>query len=534
MRIQREEEKRKSLKVGQTAVEMVAEAPREISMLDDNGIAHIHICGVIGHRLDWFDKFCGNTDVCDVRRELDTAQEQGANAIFLRVDSPGGGITGVQELADYIAELTVPVAAYSDACCASAAYWLASSAGQIWAAPTAEIGSIGIFLPWVDSSAAWQAMGIDFQPFVNDGAIFKSAGHGPSLTPEQRDNTQAFINRIADLFRGHVTGRRPQLMAEAMQGQAFLGCDAPMYGLSDLCGTIEQAYSALCLEAGVFPVDVPLDQYLPISFALGVPIGEAGHDVSDEARDAHGEWTSGGGGSEGANPKEFTGEVKNGVIDLPEPGDEPPTLSTHEQDFVDSAGDVEDDDSVTSAEKAGVITKDEAEKVRELLDATQGFDKDDFDSYTEDHGFSHADRDSLQEKFDAVDRFDPKDASTYSDLHGFPDGAENVEVSPGRTISYNQAEVDEGKLGEATDALHLADDDERPDRVKDVKEAAAKVKANREKAVAANNQLKSDLKEGEKKAVAAQKEMKGQLKAIQGKMDSGWKTLSEKDNGSRD
>jgi len=276
-RMQREEEKRKALKPGAAAIDLVAESPRELSMLDDNGIAHIHISGVIGHRLDWFDKFCGNTDVCDLRRELDNATAAGANGIFLRIDSPGGGITGGNEVAEYLAEISarIPVFAWSDACCASMAYWIACGAGQIWTAETAEIGSVGIFLPWVDSSAAWQAMGLEFKPFTNTGAIYKSAGHGPSLTPEQEEQMQGFIDRIASLFQGFVTSRRPQLMAEAMQGQAFLGCDAPLYGLSDFCGTIEQAYSALCLEAGVFPVDVPLDQYLPISFASGVCIGEA-------------------------------------------------------------------------------------------------------------------------------------------------------------------------------------------------------------------------------------------------------------------
>lgn len=273
-RLTAEGEKRKALKPGAAALDLVAESPRELAMLDDNGIAHINISGVIGHRLDWFDKFCGNTDVCDVRREIDNATEAGANGIFLRVDSPGGSVTGTAEIAEYISTLSIPVFAWSDAYCASAAYWLASSARQIWTAETCEIGSIGIFLPWIDKSLAWQAIGIDFQPFVNEGAIYKSAGHGPSLTPEQRENTQAFIDRLGALFQGHVTQCRPQVMQEAMQGQSFLGLDAPMYGLSDFTGTIGQAYSALCLEAGVFPVDVDLDSALPITFEFGQILGE--------------------------------------------------------------------------------------------------------------------------------------------------------------------------------------------------------------------------------------------------------------------
>ncbi len=60
------------------------------------------------------------------------------------IDSPGGSVAGVKELATLIAESPLQTVAVVGDLCASAAYWLASQCDQIWAiSPTARIGSVG-------------------------------------------------------------------------------------------------------------------------------------------------------------------------------------------------------------------------------------------------------------------------------------------------------------------------------------------------------------------------------------------------------
>lgn len=60
------------------------------------------------------------------------------------IDSPGGSVAGVKELATLIAEAPLQTVAVVGDLCASAAYWLASQCDQIWAiSPTARIGSVG-------------------------------------------------------------------------------------------------------------------------------------------------------------------------------------------------------------------------------------------------------------------------------------------------------------------------------------------------------------------------------------------------------
>lgn len=72
------------------------------------------------------------------------ARAQGQDLIVLYIDSVGGAVSGVKELATMIAEASVPTVAVVGDVCASAAYWIASQCSQIWAiSPTARIGSVG-------------------------------------------------------------------------------------------------------------------------------------------------------------------------------------------------------------------------------------------------------------------------------------------------------------------------------------------------------------------------------------------------------
>lgn len=64
--------------------------------------------------------------------------------IALVIDSPGGTVTGIQELASQIRASSKPTAAYVFGHGASAAYWIASAADRVVANPTASIGSVGV------------------------------------------------------------------------------------------------------------------------------------------------------------------------------------------------------------------------------------------------------------------------------------------------------------------------------------------------------------------------------------------------------
>lgn len=206
--------------------------------LDSNGIATISINGVIAKGATAIEKACyGGTGPEDITASfLAASADPSVRGIIAILDSPGGTVGGVRETANVIASIQAdgkkPVFAFTDGLLASAAYWLASGSSRIYAAPLANIGSIGVYVPWVDSSAraAMQGLKVDV---IKDG-IHKGAGYpGTSITEEQRSMLQSQVNEIGAAFRAHVTAWRPRVPAEAMQGQSFHGIQAAKQGLID-------------------------------------------------------------------------------------------------------------------------------------------------------------------------------------------------------------------------------------------------------------------------------------------------------------
>src|SRR5947209_7874403 len=111
-----------------------------------------------------FAKLFGACDTMAVGEQFAQAMNSpDVDAVMLYVDSPGGTVDGTQTLSDqiYAARGRKPMAAYCDGCACSAAYWLASAAGKVYAGDdTTAVGSIGVVATHYDQSAANAAEGV--------------------------------------------------------------------------------------------------------------------------------------------------------------------------------------------------------------------------------------------------------------------------------------------------------------------------------------------------------------------------------------
>lgn len=205
----------------------------------ENGVGIIPIKGVIGKGLGKLEKSCGACDLMDVEAAVQAFAVDGSvYRILLDVDSPGGVVGGVPELADLIAQVdkTKKVTAFTEGQMCSAAYWLAAGAREIIATPSAEVGSIGVYMPWMDSTAAFAAQGLKVEVIKNTGGTYKGMGMpGTSLTDDQRAHLQSRVDEIFGMFTDHVTTHRTA-GAEAMRGQTFMGKSAKKAGLVDRVG----------------------------------------------------------------------------------------------------------------------------------------------------------------------------------------------------------------------------------------------------------------------------------------------------------
>lgn len=195
-----------------------------------SGVAVIPVEGVIMRR-SFF-----STGLKDISAALDAAlAAPEVRAILFSIHSPGGQARGVKEVADAIfaARRVKPCAAWVDGLCASAAYWLASATGAVYAGPSAEVGSIGVILRHMDKSGWNKEMGLAFT-YVTAGS-YKAVGH-PDGALSERDLgvLQARVDAIYEMFCGDVAqrmGLAPDNRAAWADGRDFLAGEAEALGL---------------------------------------------------------------------------------------------------------------------------------------------------------------------------------------------------------------------------------------------------------------------------------------------------------------
>lgn len=196
--------------------------PPTVEMSDS--IAIIPIEGVIGKGVSAIERSSGVVDIADIDAMLDwSVNDRDVDGILLDIDSPGGTVSGVPELAEkiYQANKIKPIFAYTDEMAASAAYWLGSQARAFYAAQSATVGSVGVYLSLLDTSRAYEHAGLKRE--IIKAGKFKGAGiDGTSLTDEQRASLQQSVNYIHAIFQASVRRQRKEVSDESMQGQEFM------------------------------------------------------------------------------------------------------------------------------------------------------------------------------------------------------------------------------------------------------------------------------------------------------------------------
>jgi protease-4 len=208
-------------------------------MVDD--VAVIAVDGVIGKRVSALERSSGTVDVDDVAGALREAYDNPAvRGIVLDINSPGGTVTGVPELGALVASAPKRVVSYTDTMAASAAYWIASQADAFVAAPSATVGSVGVYLALLDESRAYEMNGYR-KEVIKSGRIKGIGVPGTALTDEQRAHLQAATDDLHAQFRAAVRAGRGNVRDEDMEGQDFYGAVAVGAGLINETGDMAEA-----------------------------------------------------------------------------------------------------------------------------------------------------------------------------------------------------------------------------------------------------------------------------------------------------
>ncbi len=203
--------------------ELLGEAPQPQII---NGVGIIPVSGIIGQNLAPIEKMLGATDVNDLAKTLDEFERNPlVKTILFDIDSPGGTVTGIPEIAEQVASSSKPTVSFTASLAGSAAYWIGSQADVFYATPSANVGSVGVFMPFVDASAAFSQAGL-FVEVIRSGKYKGMGIHGTALTDEQRNHLQEQVNQVHELFKASVRNKRRYVRDESMQGQVFYGSSA--------------------------------------------------------------------------------------------------------------------------------------------------------------------------------------------------------------------------------------------------------------------------------------------------------------------
>jgi signal peptide peptidase SppA len=214
-----------------------------------DGIAVIPVEGTLVRKAYGLNALSGLRSYEDLQWEIeDAATDPAIRGILLDVDSPGGEVAGVFDLADIIhaARSTKPIFAVANNDAFSAAYLLASSAERLYATRTSGLGSVGVIAGHLDMSQADQQAGLKYT-IVHAGARKADFSSHAPLSAEARSVLEQEVNRTYDLLVAAVARNRrtPEAAIRGTEAGLFFGEDAVKTGLADRMGTRQDALNDL-------------------------------------------------------------------------------------------------------------------------------------------------------------------------------------------------------------------------------------------------------------------------------------------------
>jgi signal peptide peptidase SppA len=178
----------------------------------------------------------------------DSLQDPEIKGILMSIDSPGGEVAGLADLADEIhaANKIKPIFAIADDVAYSAAYWLGSAAEKFYLTQSGSVGSIGVVAMHVDQSKLDEKMGLTYTPIFAGAHKLDYSSHAP-LSEEAAKRAQRDVDASYDAFC-HAVAKHRGLSTEAIkdtEAGTFKAKEAVRLNLADGMMTFSQAADAL-------------------------------------------------------------------------------------------------------------------------------------------------------------------------------------------------------------------------------------------------------------------------------------------------
>lgn len=213
-----------------------------------DGVALIPISGTLVHKASGMRALSGMTSYGEIAATIAAAMsDPECKSLLLDISSPGGEVSGMFELADYIYSLRgqKPIRAISNDSMYSAAYGIGSAADQVYLTQTAGVGSIGCYMLFCDQSQYDAQKGLKYTYVYAGNRKVDGNPHQP-LSDEAYAQAKKSVDRIRAMFVQLVSRNRnvPAQQIYDTQAGTFEADDAcPM--LADRVMSFDQCLGAL-------------------------------------------------------------------------------------------------------------------------------------------------------------------------------------------------------------------------------------------------------------------------------------------------
>jgi protease IV len=221
-------------------------------------IVVIPVDGMIANTKPLNPLSAGQNPLAVIEQQLRMAREdQAVRAVVLRINSPGGTVTGTETLHELIREFRdrsrKPVVASIQEVGASGGYHVALACDHVVACPSSIVGSIGVIFNAMNFEGTLQRVGVNNEA-IKSGSLKDMASPFRSMTPTERSVIQGIVDENFSRFKSLVATRRNLAGTEldaVTDGRVFTGNQARLLGLVDDVGQLNHAIESARKLAGV-------------------------------------------------------------------------------------------------------------------------------------------------------------------------------------------------------------------------------------------------------------------------------------------
>jgi protease-4 len=222
-------------------------------------LALVYITGVLvtGESVDneWTGDMTGSETITRILRQV--REDEGIEAVILRLDSPGGSAAAAEMLwraVDVTAQEKPVIVSMGDYA-ASGGYYIAAAGDELLAQPSTITGSLGVFSGKFAMSGLYEWIGLNW------GVVKRGRNADMFLdlqpwTDEQRELIRRQLQGVHGRFVEVVAGGREMTPEEALSvadGRIYSGEEALELGLIDGLGGLREAVEAARGRAGIPP-----------------------------------------------------------------------------------------------------------------------------------------------------------------------------------------------------------------------------------------------------------------------------------------